>query len=304
AHYSISSIFEEFPEDIKIYCYSEKSKVYNKIEAGKLRLATGMSDITSDITWDKKAVVFAVLHLGDHNINAGVKNFTTDEDFLSMQEEMKDPFDKGDIPGVIRLMDKHFDGKIYSLRHLFKDERKKIMDQILQLTYEDIETSYRQIYENNYSILNHFHSLDLRLPRPFATSVEYVLNTDLKKVFESDELDMDKLNRLIDDVKKWSVRIDTATVGTAVSSLIDSLMEGLNDQTKDLRPLDIVCEVLAILKPLSLTPDLWKAQNIFFSVGKKMYRDMKAKAAEGDLPAGQDARTLLRLGLCLSVMVE
>ncbi len=304
AHYCISSIFEEYPEDIKIYCYSEKSKIYNRIEAGKLTLATGMSDITSDMTWNKKDVIFAVLHMGDHNINAGVKNFSTDEDFLAMQDEMRVAFEKGNVPGVIRLMDKHFDGNIFSLRHLFKDERKKIMNQVLQLTYEDIETSYRQIYENNYSILNHFHSLDLRLPRPFATAVEYVLNTDLIKVFEAEDPDMEKLNRLIEDVKKWSVKINIATVGPAASSLIDSMMEGLNEQTKDLRQLDKVCEVLDILKPLALTPDLWKAQNIFISAGKKMYSAMKAKAAAGDGASEQNARTLLRLGTCLSVKVE
>ena len=168
AHYCISSIFEEYPEDITICCYSAKSEVYKKIEAGKLKLATGKANIASDITWDKKTVSFVVLHFGDQNITAGVKDFTEDGDFSVMQDELKDAFEKGDIPEVVRLMDKCFDGNIYSLWHLFKDEQKKVLDQILQLTYEGVEAAYRQIYENNIdrksTRLNSSHTDISRMP--------------------------------------------------------------------------------------------------------------------------------------------
>jgi hypothetical protein len=60
----------------KIFCYTANSETYNKLEAGKLKLAIGKADISSDITWEGKTISFAVLHLGDHNINAGVRSFT------------------------------------------------------------------------------------------------------------------------------------------------------------------------------------------------------------------------------------
>lgn len=302
AHYCISSIFEEYAEDIKICCYTEKSRVYNKIEAGKLKLATGKSDIASDITWDKKTIMFAVLHLGDHNINAGVREFTTDGDFSIMESEVKEAFEKGDIPEVIRLMDKHFDGNIYSLWHLFKDEQIKILNQILQLTYEDIETSYRQTYENNYTIMNYFHSLGLRLPRPFASAVEYVLNTDLKRVFENGT-DLERLIKLIDEAERWSVRVDTTTVEFVVGKWINSIMEGLNENAVDLQPFETICRVMDTLKPLSLYPDIWKAQNVFFSVGRDLFRTMKTRAAKGDREAEKGTEIIPRLGECMNVKI-
>ena len=41
AHYAMSSLFEDYPEDIRIYCYSSKKEVYNRIDAGRNRLVTG-----------------------------------------------------------------------------------------------------------------------------------------------------------------------------------------------------------------------------------------------------------------------
>ncbi|GBD96530.1 MAG TPA: DUF3536 domain-containing protein [Nitrospirae bacterium] len=303
AHYCISSIFEEYPEDITICCYSAKSEVYKKLEAGKLKLATGKADIASDITWDKKTISFVVLHFGDQNITAGVKDFTEDEDFSVMQDELKETFEKGDIPEVVRLMDKHFDGKIYSLWHLFKDEQKKVLDQILQLTYEGVEAAYRQIYENNITIMNFYHSLQKRLPRPFFAAAEYIIDTDLKKFFEEEILDVEKLKRLIDEAGRWSVKVDSTTIGFKAGSWINSVMGKLLEQPEDMNLFEKTVDILEAIKPLSLSLNLWKAQNIYFSIGKSFYGTMKEKAEKGDDLAGKWVENFRKLGFHLQVKV-
>lgn len=304
AHYCISSFFEEYPEQVKICCYTEKSEVYNKMEAGRLRLAIGKADIISDITWDKKTICFTVLHLGDHNINAGVKDFTGEDDFSTMRNEIKEAFEKGDIPGVIRLTDKHFNGNIYSLWHLFRDEQRKILNQILQLTYEGIETSYRQIYENHYVIMNFFHSLHIQLPKPLYVAAEYVINTDLKRIF-SDEwhLDLEKLQKLIDETERWTVKIDATTIGFVASSWVNSLMEKAQQQIEDIQIFEEIEKVLKILKPLSLSLDLWNAQNLYFSMGKTFYSNMQEKAAGGDASAKKWLEAFRKLGYYLHVKI-
>lgn len=303
AHYSISSIFEEYPEDIKIYCYSARSEVYNKTEAGKLRLAIGKAAISSDLTWDRKKINFAVLHLGDHNINAGVKDYQVDRDFTIMQGEIKDAFEKGDIPEVIRLMDKHFGSNIFSLWHLFKDEQRKVLDQILELTYEGVESSYRQIYENNSAIMYFYHSLQQRLPRPFYSAAEYILNTDLKKIFEEEELDTDKLRRLIEETRRWAIRTDTTTIGFIAGSWVNAIMERLYEQPEEIKLYDKIVDVLELIAPLSVPLDLWKAQNIYFSIGKGLYSTMKEKAEHGDMFAEKWTEGFRKLGSHIHVKV-
>ena len=303
AHYSLSSIFEEYPENVKIFCYTAKCDVYNKIEAGKFKLAIGRAKITSDITWDEKTISFAVLHLGDHNINGGAKEFTGDEEFSAMQYEIKEAFKKVDIPEVIRSMDKHFGSNIYSVFHLFKDEQRKVLDQILQSRYEEIETSYRQIYENNYAIMNFFYSMRQLLPRPFSASAEYILNTDIKKIFEEKDLDIEKLKRLIDETKRFSIRIDKTTLGFIASSWVNSLMEKLYQQPEDLQLFEKIDNVLGVLKPLSLPLDFWKAQNKYFLIGRNLYNKMEEKSANGDNFASKWVEVFNKLGHYLHVKV-
>ena len=107
------------------------------MEAGKQKLSTGKAKITSDITLEEKTIFFAVLYLGDHNINGGAMEFPGEKEFIIMQDEIKEAFDKG-ITETVRCMDKYFKSNVLSIRHLFKDEQKKILDQLFALTYDEI----------------------------------------------------------------------------------------------------------------------------------------------------------------------
>jgi alpha-amylase/alpha-mannosidase (GH57 family) len=303
AHYCISSIFEDYSEETKICCYSTKSDSYEQLEAGKLKFAIGKNHIISDITWDEITISFAALHFGDQNISAGVRDFISPEDLSAMKRELKDAFAQGNIPEIVRLMDKHFDGNIYSLWHLFKDEQKKVLDQILQLTYEGVETAYRQIYENNFTIMNFYDSLQHKIPRPFLAAAEYVINTDLKRIFEEDAMDKAKLKRLIDDTNRWAIKIDTTTITFSVNSWVNSIMEKLTGEPEHTQLFEQIIDAMEIMTPLSLSLNLWKAQNNYFLISSDVLNTMKAKAEKGDSVSRQWVDTFIRLGSYLHVKI-
>jgi hypothetical protein len=304
AHYSISSFFEEYAEETMIFCYTATSKAYNRIDAGKMRFAMGKAVISSDITSEEKSIIFAVLHLGDHNINGGAEEYTGDEHFSVMENEMRTAFEKGDIPEVIRLMDKHFGSNIYSLWHLFRDEQRKVLDQIMQLTYEGIEATYRQIYDNNYPIMNFFHSLRLRLPGPFSSAAEYLLNRDLIELLRKEDVDLEKLEKLITEAKNWPITFDKTTLGYVASARINQIMEMLNENPEDIRLFEHVDTIMEALKPLSLSLNLWKAQNLYFSIGKNFLDTMKERASEGNNVAAKWLENYLSLGHYLHIKVS
>ncbi len=301
-HYCISSIFEEYPEDAKIFCYTAKSEEYNIKDAGKLRLATGKAKITSDITLEEKTICFAVLYLGNHNISGGAREFAGDNEFLIMRNEMDEAFDKG-ITEVIRSMDKHFEGNIHSIWHLFKDEQRKILDQLFGLTYDEITTSYRQIYENNFAIMNTFHDLQIKLPMPFLVATEYILNTDIKQVFRERAVDVEKLSKLIDEAIKWNIKIDTTTLTYVASSWLSSTMDNIRQHTEDLQLFENIDNTLEVLNPLSLSLDLWIAQNNYFAIWKGFYSTMKEKEGKGDSFAKSWVDSFLKLGHYLNVKI-
>ncbi|OGP99166.1 MAG: glycoside hydrolase [Deltaproteobacteria bacterium RBG_19FT_COMBO_46_12] len=304
AHYAISSLFEEYPESIRIYCFVAESEVYERMEAGKFRLAIGKTRILSEITWDEEMISFAVLHLGDHSLNGGVRRFMGEEAFSSMYGEVKGAFNKGEIPDVIRLMDKHFGMNNYSLWHLFKDEQKKVLDQVLRSTLEGVEISFRKMYEKNYPIMSFLQSLQMPLPKPLMVAAEYIVNMDLKRAFEGEDLDTGKLEGLINEAKKWSLEIDKRTIGFVASKWMDAFMEKVKQHPEEIPSYEKVGKVLGLLSSLSAEPDLWKTQNIYFSIGKQHYGPMKQKVEAGDDLARRWVEVFGQLGSRLHVKVS
>jgi len=303
AHYCISSIFEDYSAETNICCYTSKSDFYELLEAGKMKLAVGQTYITSDITWEERNISFAVLHFGDHNISAGVRDFISEEKLEEMKKELKDTFSQGNIPEVVRLMDKHFDSNIYSLWHLFKDEQKKVLDQILELTYEGVDTAYRQIYENNITIMNFYENLRHQIPRPFVAAAEYIINSDLKKMFEEETFDKVRLKRLIDETNRWSIRVDSTTMGFKVGEWINTKMDNFREEPDQTELPERINDALETLEPLSLSLNLWKAQNIYFAISQDFFRAMKEKDEKGDDLSKQWIECFIKLGNNLHVKV-
>ena len=240
--------------------------------------------------------------MGDHNINGGTKEFASENEFSIMQDEIKEAFDKG-ITETIRCIDKHFKDNIYSIWHLFKDEQRKILDQLSGLTYDEIANSYRQIYKNNYAIMNTFHGLHIKLPKPFFVATEYILNEDMQQLFREDTLDVDSLGKLINEAEKWGIKIDTTTLSYVVSSWLNTIMDKIKKQSEDLQLLEKIDKTLEMIKPLSLPLDLWKAQNNYFALWKNVYNTMKEKAEKGNSFAESWVESFLKLGCYLNVKV-
>jgi hypothetical protein len=225
---------------------------------------------------------FAVLHLGDHNIIGGVRDYMGDDAFSLMREEIEQSFGRSDIPEIIRLMDTHFETHNYSLWHLFKDEQRKVLDQILDATLKEVEASFRQIYERHYPVMQVMKEMRIPLPKAFATATELIVNTDLCEELKREELDFEQIQRLAEEAKRWSLELDTKSLGFVAAKRINSAMERLSEYPGEIAVLKMIENTFIVLRALPLELDLSKAQNIYFSLGKTHYDTMKQKAAEGD----------------------
>ncbi len=302
AHYAISSLFEEYPEMIQIFSYTTSSEVYELEEAGIQRLAVGKAVVRSDITREEGEIGFAVLHLGDHNLIGGVRNYMGDEPFSQMCGEIKKAFGKSDITEIIRLMDMHFETHNYSLWHLFKDEQRKVLNKILESTLGEIEASFRQIYERHYPVMQVMKEMRIPLPKAFAAATELIIGTDLSQELQRDELDFEEIGRLVGEVKRWSLDLDRKSLGFVVSEKINSLMQELSHEPDRVALLETIEHVFGVLGDLNLEMDLWAAQNIYFSLGKEHYDAMEERASKGDEAAKVWLEHFNRVGESLHVV--
>jgi len=235
------------------------------------------------------------LHMGDQNINCGISDFSSGRQFEEVKSELREAFDRGDIPYVIKVMNKHFPLHTYTLWHIFKDGQRKILSKIMRPAYQEMEASHRLIYENNYTMMNFLRSLNMPIPKPFLVAAEFTINAALTALFEGPEMDMEILKQLTDNVRRWSLRIDEK-IGYAAGARIKAMMQALAEKRDDAALMERMTAALSELKEMPFDLDLWETQNIYFSMAKEVHGEAKVNAEWVEL--------FNRLGQQLSVKVS
>ncbi|MDP8267025.1 MAG: DUF3536 domain-containing protein [Candidatus Aceula meridiana] len=296
-HYAISSLSKQPNERKHLYCYTVQDEVYDFTELGKQKLSVGKTKIISDITEEEATIVFAVLYLGDHNFIAGVKIFNGENDFLKeASDKLKETFKKSDIAGTISLIENYFDKSHYSLWHLFKDEQTKVLDQVLESTLKDVDGSLRQINERYYPIIQVIRQFNKPLPKALANTLAATINTDIVRALHSETMNFDQLEHFVSEIKELSLDIDTITLGFLVRRRVNQLMGIFEQNPNNTDALEAVVKLLTIFVPLSLKIDFWKAQNIYYSAGKKVVKEKKKESDNGNIPAQEWFKLFDQLG--------
>jgi len=301
AHYAMTSLFEKYPAVTDMYSYTVKSEQYDLKEAGRLKLAVGRATVKSKDTLEYASICFAVLHLGDHNFIGGVDYLKGDE-FTKMRTQMTNAFLESDIPSVIGFIKDYFKYHNYSLWHLFKQEQQQILNQVLGSTMDDIETSFRQIFDHHYPLMQIKNEISLPLPRMLMTVVEFILNRDISNVLEAEDVDINRFKQLVDEMKRWSFKRDHANFSFLASQRISTLMKRFSDHPDNIQLMEKIIIILELLAQLSLDLDLWEAQNTYFAMGRKIYPDIQSQAGTDEL-AGHWVKFFEHLGGILQVNI-
>ncbi len=280
AHFALSSIFSEHLEkQQQIYCYKAVMQDYKLASVGYQKLATGRAIINSTIIQETQEVDFATLHMGGYNLFTALTHKLPDEEFKKLREDLENAFYKGDTSEVLRLMNIRYGGKNYSIWHLFKDEQRRIVYELLTDTWEEIERTFRHLYEQNHSIMLLLRKMNMPLPKALAASATYIINHDLGNEIKSSQINTDNLRTLIGEAERLSLELDTETLRFEASAKISQLMKEFADDPEDLNKLTTIERTLEILEKIVQDMDLQSAQNKFFNVSKAKYHEMKVKAS-------------------------
>jgi alpha-amylase/alpha-mannosidase (GH57 family) len=111
AHYAISSVFRNYPEDGELFCFDVHREGHEVFSSGRGKVALGRADIRSRITEESEEICYAVLHLGDQNLSAAVKRYTAEADaapFTQFSADIRASIRVANLPEVIRLIDRFF----------------------------------------------------------------------------------------------------------------------------------------------------------------------------------------------------
>ncbi|MBF0486253.1 MAG: DUF3536 domain-containing protein [Candidatus Omnitrophica bacterium] len=302
AHYAITSLYQDYPPEARLYSFTVKRQAYERQSIGKMEIAVGSCEIVSEITWTGFRVQFLVIHLGDHNVICGVDYFKDEASFARMQQEILTVFSEGDVPHAIQTVNRYFGSKNYSLWHLFKQEQEVILERVFESTMDELESSFRQIYDDHFSLIRMINENHLSLPKALANIVEFVLRRDMIRILEADNISLDKLARLVKEVKRWNFKRDKENLDFLGTQKVNGLMARFMKNPEDQSLIDHIVSVIRLLNELGLELDTWKAQNMYFSTAQEIFHRKKAEA-EHDEAVKRWVLSFQSLGEILKVKV-
>jgi len=304
AHYSVSALFENYGERARIYCYDVERQDFQVRTAGRTKLLLGRTRVTSGITRKTAFVTFGVLHLGDHNISGGVRDFRGEEAYEALTREITDVFKSADIPEAIRSVDRHFGLGTYFLKLLFRDELRKILHVILGQTLSGTEASHREIYHQHASMMRFLSGMGIPLPDPLRASAKVTLNAGLRRAVSAETLDATAIRGLLEEGSTIGIPLESAGLGFSLQKRIDAIANDFREKPDDLGLLRRFEEAVEMGRDLPFEVLFWGAQNIYFDLLQTVYPGFLRKSREGDEQAALWLGIFRSVGKKLSFLVE
>ncbi|MGH9399519.1 MAG: DUF3536 domain-containing protein [Thermoanaerobaculia bacterium] len=303
AHYAVSSLFEDYGDRTRIYCYEVEREDFAVVPSGRARLAFGRGRIASLVTGESDRISFCVLHLGDQNISGGIGRFASEGAYDSLVWSLSETFARGDLAAVLRLVDQNFASGTYSLKLLFRDEQRKILGLILEDTLVEMDAVYRNLFEEHRPLMRFLRDQAVPLPRAFRIAAEFALTTALRQALAAQAPVLARIETGLAEAKLVGVRLPEDGLGYAFRRTIERLAGRWRDDPESLEALSALEVMATLVTSLPFTVELWNTQNVFYELMQSAYPKRRGQAEKGDAAAGQWVATFRTLGEKLAVSV-
>jgi len=282
AHYAISSVFRSYPEDGELFCFEVHRDAQESFTSGRGKVALGRAHIRSRITEETEEICFAVLHLGDQNLSAAVRQYHAEgpengKAFTTFSIDVGNAIRRANLPEVIRLIDRFFGTLAYSLTSLFADEQHRILRTILDRTLAEMEDSLRKIYEDHASLLRFLTESGMPAPPALAIAANFAINASLRRAITADNFDAAEIAALFARATADQVVVDTQALSFAAGERMKRAMVALEAAAeKDRAMKGALQTALTIATGLRMLPfdvNLWQAQNIWNDLFRRSDKD-------------------------------
>ncbi|MDW8059560.1 MAG: DUF3536 domain-containing protein [Thermomicrobium sp.] len=282
AHYSLSALFEDYPERTAIGCYEIERLDGTASRAGRAHLFVARVRVTSTYTGRSRTFVTAALHLGDHNLVGGVEPDGTPERYGQVRDVLQQPFARADLAETVRALDRVFGRAEYSLRSLFKDEQRKLLDIILNATLSQAEDLYRHLYEDSQPLMRFLLDLGVPIPRAFLTAAEVTVNAELRRQLSEPRPSFETLALLFDEAERWRLQLDHAGLAYTLQETMEALADEWNAHPDDQEVMDTLAGLARLAGHLSEPVNTWHVQNVAYELILREFPRWSWRAQQGD----------------------
>ncbi len=278
AHYAISALFDSYDEEARVFSYSVRRLDARRDESGGHRLGTGLVAVASRITGETQQAAFAVLHLGGTDVQCGVRMDASSEWHEKTKTELAEAFLTKGPSEAVRVLDESFGGSLFALSDLFTEARRRILGLMTEERLARFEGVYRELYEESRPLAAFMRQSEVPVPLAILMVAEYTLIKEL-----GDALSRAPRDPIPDRVFEIARELDAMDLTARAGEYELLLRRAAEVRTEALRTdplgpdLDQVHALLDLAGALSITVNLWQAQNTYHELAHEHRDDLSIR---------------------------
>jgi alpha-amylase/alpha-mannosidase (GH57 family) len=282
AHYAITGLFEEHPEDAAIYAYRVLRLDETRQVSGGTSLRIGHVRAQSEVTGETREAMYALLHFGGHDFTCALRAWEGQAAYDDMKDDLVRRYQHYSLADMVRGLDEHFPGEAFALPHLFLEERRRVLAQVIASVLERHEETYRAIWMENRKLIRYLRQADAPIPDALAIVARHVLEqetlTELAQMQRMGPLP-ERLLEALAEASVLGLALDLAPAKPLMQALVDRALDTVAAEPTAERVAD-ARRLIEDAVALGLRFGKWRAQNRYFEIWRAR---PEARAALGPL---------------------
>ncbi len=265
--WAISSLYTDIEDEENVYCYKINKHSYKSVTKGNSKLVIGHIEVESKVTLEKSSMIFALLQFSGGDFHCAIKEYS--DDFETIQKELVRTYLVSPLTEIIRTIDNYFGKEYFTLKDIFIEERRKILQTMLKGKLQIFANTYESMYDEGKGSIYQMQTLGLDIPKEFKISAQYVLTKQFNDLFVESRgfLDADIIQQASDlnfEAKRIGIEIDKEPTSKIFSKKIAQNINRLS-YALDLQQVDATLDLLDCIAKLEIKVDIAEAQSYYFS---------------------------------------
>ncbi|MBW2306356.1 MAG: DUF3536 domain-containing protein [Deltaproteobacteria bacterium] len=264
SHYAISSLFEEYEEKDRIYCFRIDRENYLQSSRGPDTLAVGQVSAVCTTTEEEGRFVFALLHSGGCDFRCSLLAHNAELQWEELAQNLVSKFEQSDMTELIRTMDKMFGREYMTLGDLFLEERRKIALRMSEDALSRFESSYRMLYNENRDLMRFLKEIDVPIPVGFTAAAQNALKADLMEALDKalQGEPAEDITRIMQEADLWGIDPKEEVIERKIRHMLEKKLRTLA-LYPEAKQIPAIMQLLDLADQVEIQINLWEAQNIF-----------------------------------------
>jgi hypothetical protein len=220
-----------------------------------------------------------------------------------MKRDLSEDLRVNGVSSVIRVLDEYFSEPLLSIRALFRDEQRRILNVLCDATLSEAESAFRQLHER-YDPLMRFHAaLGVPLPKVLRPAAEFDVNMQLRHLLEREEMPLAEIENRLRETTDERVTLDESTL-LALERAVERAAATFARSPENVELLEQWETLVTLVRDAQVLVDLRKPQNDYYRMRKTIRPVVAASAGNGSSSANRWLQHFDALGDKLTISPE